>query len=126
MSDTESSLDPTVFVLFGATGDLAQRLVLPSFFRLAQEGLLPGQWRLIGNGRRQKTDDEFRSEVRDAVAEFGPDPDNGPWDEFASRLLFAGDGFSPDDPGELLPDSPAELPPPPVEATPDDPGGDGR
>ena len=43
MSDTPSSpdpvaaLDPTVFVLFGATGDLAKRLVLPSFFRLAQE-----------------------------------------------------------------------------------------
>ena len=34
-------LGPTIFVLFGATGDLAKRLVLPAFYRLAQEGLLP-------------------------------------------------------------------------------------
>ncbi|MGH3187094.1 MAG: hypothetical protein ACRDPY_13715 [Streptosporangiaceae bacterium] len=42
---------PTVFVLFGATGDLARRMVLPAFYRLAAEGLLPKQWRLVGNGR---------------------------------------------------------------------------
>ncbi|HXT90633.1 MAG TPA: glucose-6-phosphate dehydrogenase, partial [Trebonia sp.] len=42
---------PTVFVLFGATGDLAKRMVLPAFYRLACEGLLPDQWRLVGNGR---------------------------------------------------------------------------
>jgi glucose-6-phosphate 1-dehydrogenase len=43
--------DPTVFVLFGATGDLSKRMVLPAFFTLAKEGLLPERWRLVGNGR---------------------------------------------------------------------------
>ena len=95
--------DPIVFVLFGATGDLAKRLVLPSFFRLAQEGLLPAEWRLIGSGRRSKTDDEFRDDVHAAVEEFGAvKPADGPWDAFAARLRFAGGGFTPDDPGELL------------------------
>ena len=42
---------PTVFVLFGATGDLAKRMVLPAFYRLAIEGLLPADWLLVGNGR---------------------------------------------------------------------------
>jgi len=99
---SEPSPDPTVFVLFGATGDLAKRLVLPAFFRLAQEGLLPPDWRLIGSGRRQKSDDEFRDDVHAALQEFGPKPEEGPWDEFSSRLAFASDGFSPDDPGRLL------------------------
>ncbi|HSK59017.1 MAG TPA: glucose-6-phosphate dehydrogenase [Actinomycetospora sp.] len=95
--------DPIVFVLFGATGDLAKRLVLPSFFRLAYEGLLPDRWQLIGSGRRSKTDDEFRDDVRAAVEEFGAiKPADGPWDAFAARLRFAGGGFTVDDPGELL------------------------
>src|SRR6185437_5786219 len=42
---------PTIFVLFGATGDLAKRMVLPAFFTLAKQGLLPEKWLLIGNGR---------------------------------------------------------------------------
>ena len=42
---------PTVFVLFGATGDLAKRMVIPAFFELAQHDLLPKKWLLVGNGR---------------------------------------------------------------------------
>ena len=40
---------PAVFVLFGATGDLARRMVLPALYRLACEGLLPRRWLLVGN-----------------------------------------------------------------------------
>lgn len=96
---------PTVFVLFGASGDLAARLVLPAFFRLAQEKLLPAQWQLIGSGRRELSDDDFRSHVHEQLTEFGPKPEDGPrevWDEFAARLHFAGKGFTVDDPGELV------------------------
>ena len=94
---------PTVFVLFGATGDLAKRLVLPSFFRLVQEKLLPDEWRLIGSGRREKTDDEFRDDVQAALEQFGGlTPEDGPWDEFSAGLRFAGGGFTAEDPGELL------------------------
>jgi len=46
---TASGLEPTIFVLFGATGDLAKRMVLPAFYKLALEGLLPKQWLLVGN-----------------------------------------------------------------------------
>ena len=98
----DSGLPPTVFVLFGASGDLAARLVLPAFYRLAQEGLLPDRWQLVGSGRREKSDDEFRDDVHARLTEFGPKPEDGPWEEFSSRLRFAGGGFSVDDPGQLL------------------------
>jgi glucose-6-phosphate 1-dehydrogenase len=104
----------TVFVLFGATGDLARRMVLPAFFTLAERGLLPDQWRLIGNGRGDHPHQEFRDAVRSAVAEAddGPDPDRLDWDRIAPRILFAGGGFSEQDPGALpdvLGDVRAEL-----------------
>jgi glucose-6-phosphate 1-dehydrogenase len=41
---------PVVFVLFGATGDPARRMVPPAFYQLAREGLRPGQWLLVGSG----------------------------------------------------------------------------
>jgi glucose-6-phosphate 1-dehydrogenase len=93
---------PAVFVLFGATGDLAKRLVLPAFYRLAGEGLLPRQWALVGNGRGDITHEAFRAHVHDALTEFGPKPEGQDWDSFAQRVFFAGGGFSSDSPGSLL------------------------
>ena len=93
---------PTVFVLFGATGDLASRMVLPAFYRLAREGLLPEQWRLVGNGRGDVAHEDFRAHFRDAVAKSGTTPEPGDWDAFAKRVFFAGGGFSADSPGSLL------------------------
>ncbi len=92
----------TVFVLFGATGDLARRMVLPAFYTLAVEGLLPDEWLLVGNGRGDVSHEDFRGHVKEALTEFGPAPDKGPWREFSSRLRFAGGGFNTDSPGSLL------------------------
>ncbi|MCU4185322.1 glucose-6-phosphate dehydrogenase [Acidiferrimicrobium sp. IK] len=102
MPDTSLVAKPTVFVLFGGTGDLAHRLVLPAFYRLAQEGLLPEDWRLVGNGRGDVSHENFQERVRESLEEFGPKPEEGPWEEFRSRLRFAGGGFEKDDPGSLL------------------------
>jgi glucose-6-phosphate 1-dehydrogenase len=99
---TSPELQPTIFVLFGATGDLAKRLVLPAFYRLAQEGLLPRQWLLVGNGRGNVAHEDFRRHVHDVLEEFGPKPEEKAWDAFSSRLLFAGGGFTSDSPGSLL------------------------
>ena len=93
---------PVVFVLFGATGDLARRMVLPAFYRLACEGLLPRQWLLVGNGRGDIAHETFRVHVHDALSEFGPKPERKEWDAFAERVFFAGGGFSTDSPGSLL------------------------
>jgi glucose-6-phosphate 1-dehydrogenase len=91
-----------VFVLFGATGDLSKRLVLPAFYRLALERLLPERWILVGNGRGDLAHDEFRRHVRDALTEFGPKPAGAAWQSFSQRLLFAGGGFSTASPGSML------------------------
>jgi glucose-6-phosphate 1-dehydrogenase len=99
---TSDQPGPTVFVLFGATGDLSRRMVLPAFYTLAIEDLLPHDWVLIGNGRRDLSHESFREHVYRALTEFGPHPDRGPWKQFAQRLLFAGGGFGADDPGSLL------------------------
>ncbi|WP_432495308.1 glucose-6-phosphate dehydrogenase [Kineococcus auxinigenes] len=93
---------PTVFVMFGATGDLSRRLVMPAFFQLAALGRLPQQWRIVGSSRGEKTHDEFRQYIKEALEEFGPQPSEGPWDDFAEHLLFASGGFGADDPGTLL------------------------
>jgi glucose-6-phosphate 1-dehydrogenase len=101
---THSAPDPgpTIFVLFGATGDLAKRMVLPAFYRLALEGLLPRQWLLVGNGRGDVAHEDFRKHVHDVLTEFGPKPEGAAWDSFAQRLWFAGGGFNTSDPGSLL------------------------
>jgi len=103
-SSRTSSPDPspTIFVLYGGTGDLAKRMVLPAFYRLALEGLLPRQWLLVGNGRGGVTHEDFRGHVHDVLTQFGPRPEPGPWKSFAERVLFAGGGFNSDDPGSLL------------------------
>ena len=101
---SDPELGPTIFVLFGATGDLAKRLVLPAFYRLAQEGLLPRQWLLVGNGRGDVAHEDFRKHVRDVLGEFGPKPAKKEWKAFAERVFFAGGGFTSDSPGSLLDD----------------------
>jgi glucose-6-phosphate 1-dehydrogenase len=93
---------PTAFVLFGATGDLAKRLVLPAFYRLWQEGLLPEKWKLIGNGRGDVSHLDFRSYVRDMLTEFGAKPDAKTWPDFEQHVYFAGGGFQESDAGGLL------------------------
>jgi glucose-6-phosphate 1-dehydrogenase len=104
MQQGESASDPrpVVFVLFGATGDLARRMVLPAFYQLACEGLLPRQWRLVGNGRGDITHEAFRAHVHDALTDFGPKPEPQRWDAFAEQVFFAGGGFSAGNPGSLL------------------------
>ncbi|SDQ12449.1 glucose-6-phosphate dehydrogenase [Quadrisphaera sp. DSM 44207] len=87
---------PVVFVLYGATGDLARRLVLPSFAALHRAGRLPRRWALVGSGRSQRSDDDFRAELREAV------DDDEAAGAMAPHLHYAGGGFAEDDPGQLL------------------------
>lgn len=99
---TATTPGPTIFVLYGATGDLAERMVLPAFYELAIAGLLPPDWRLVGNGRGDVSHAEFVDLVHAALTEFGPHPDDGPWAEFRERLRLAGGGFTTEDPGTLF------------------------
>ncbi|MGP7999522.1 MAG: glucose-6-phosphate dehydrogenase [Streptosporangiaceae bacterium] len=78
-----------VIILFGATGDLARRKLLPGLFHLAEAGLMPDRYRIVGTARRPITDEQFRENAREAVAEFGSSkPDGDAWTAFAQALSF--------------------------------------
>jgi glucose-6-phosphate 1-dehydrogenase len=69
---------PTVLVIFGATGDLSHRKLLPALYNLAHEGALPERFELIGVARRDQPDEDFRSIARESIERFSrrrPDPD---------------------------------------------------
>src|ERR1700759_893636 len=68
---------PTALVIFGATGDLAHRKLLPALYNLAHEGALPERFELIGVSRRDRPDADFRSDARASIEKFSrrkPDP----------------------------------------------------
>jgi glucose-6-phosphate 1-dehydrogenase len=66
----ERSADACSIVIFGASGDLTKRKLLPALYNLALSRVLPGNFAVVGVARRKKTDDEFRAEMRDGIAKF--------------------------------------------------------
>ncbi len=79
---------PQVVLLFGATGDLAKRKLLPGLFHLAKSGLLPG-YRIIGVSLDEMSRDEFRDLARAALDEhFTRDFSDGDWQEFVRCLDY--------------------------------------
>ena len=82
------SMESCTIVLFGASGDLTKRMVLPAIFRLVRRGLLPPEFRLIGFSRTKLTDDEFRTLMRAAVLREPKDGDEAAWNDFAARLSY--------------------------------------
>jgi glucose-6-phosphate 1-dehydrogenase len=81
-----------VVVLFGATGDLAKRKLLPGWFHLYAAGLLPKEFRLIGSAppNSAMNDEQFRAHARESCAEFCVTKPADPlWSEFAENLSFA-------------------------------------
>ena len=64
--------NPVLIVLFGATGDLAQRKLYPSFFRLFRSGALAERFAVIGTARREWSDAHFRDVVSDSIQSFQP------------------------------------------------------
>jgi glucose-6-phosphate 1-dehydrogenase len=69
---------PTSLVIFGGTGDLAHRKLLPALYNLAHEGALPERFELIGVARRDQADEDFQGMARQSIQRFSrtkPDPD---------------------------------------------------
>jgi glucose-6-phosphate 1-dehydrogenase len=92
-----------VIVLFGATGDLAKRKLLPGLFHLHAAGLLPREYRIIGSSPAQfaLTDEQFKERAEEACADFCiTKPTDPSWPSFAERLSFA--AADPDDPAPLV------------------------
>jgi glucose-6-phosphate 1-dehydrogenase len=95
--------DDHVIVLFGATGDLAKRKLLPGLFHLAAAGLLPHKYRIIGSSPAKfaLSNEEFRAHAKQAAQDFcisKPDAEVDCWTEFQRHLSFA-----PADPDDFAP-----------------------
>ena len=75
-------IHPTALVIFGATGDLARRKLLPAFYHLFMEGLLPQGFAIVGYARTEETDEGFQEAARQAIKEFARcDPSGDEWAE---------------------------------------------
>ncbi|MFH5824003.1 glucose-6-phosphate dehydrogenase [Georgenia sp. AZ-5] len=92
--------ESVVIVLFGATGDLAGRMVLPALVEVHERGLMPDRWRLIGCAAEDLDDETFRDRVEAALARGGHRlPED--WTELRSRVRYVGGTFSAAEPGDL-------------------------
>ncbi|HUF61915.1 MAG TPA: glucose-6-phosphate dehydrogenase [Verrucomicrobiales bacterium] len=92
------SPDPCTLVIFGATGDLTHRKLVPALYNLAVDGELPAQLRVVGFARREKDDAEFRAgleEVNRKVSRQAHDP--AVWDAFSAAISYHQGEF--EDPG---------------------------
>ncbi len=86
--------EPFGLIIFGASGDLARRKLMPALWSLYAARTLPEPFAILGVSRTEMTDDEFRRRTREAVSEFArvQPPSDHVWERFASSVFFlAGD-----------------------------------
>jgi glucose-6-phosphate 1-dehydrogenase len=90
--------DPNAFVLFGATGDLAHRKVMPAIYQLLRTNLLPAEFSVVAVARRPYTDEAFRAEVRASLEKYSRvlPIDETAWAELAKRITYQQLDFAED------------------------------
>src|SRR5438067_7414609 len=96
----ERTADPCTVIIFGATGDLTKRKLVPALYRLVQERLVPGEFAVVGAARSEMSHDDFRGKMKEAIAQFSEAKrvDEEVWDSFAQGLYYLPVNIdSPDD-----------------------------
>jgi glucose-6-phosphate 1-dehydrogenase len=102
-------VDPHVIVLFGATGDLSRRKLLPGLTYLALSSLTP-DIQIVGTSLDEMDDDAFRAFAHEAVSKFGTRPlTDEQWDAFAHKLHYVPQGAGPDALGEAVKEAEQKL-----------------
>ena len=81
------SLPPCTLVIFGASGDLTARKLIPAFYNLHLTDSLPEYFAIVGSSRTRMTHEEFREKLRQGIAKEGQ-MDLGTWHEFAAKLFY--------------------------------------
>jgi glucose-6-phosphate 1-dehydrogenase len=90
---------PTAMVVFGGSGDLAHRKIVPALYNLELHRLLPQNFAFVGSSRSEYSDEEYRADMRKAVEEFSRTQpiQHQVWESFASRLHYiSGSSSDPD------------------------------
>jgi glucose-6-phosphate 1-dehydrogenase len=90
LTEGRKAVEPCTIVIFGASGDLTARKLIPALYHLFLTQQLPSPFRIMGFARREKTDDSFREELRAALDQFSRTKpvDNAIWDEFSKNLCY--------------------------------------
>jgi len=79
----------SMFVIFGGTGDLTKRKLIPAIFSLMHEGKLPEDFTIVSIGRREKTNEQYRSEMYEFAKKFSRFSLNDKlWDNFSKRIFY--------------------------------------
>jgi glucose-6-phosphate 1-dehydrogenase len=101
---------PCGLVIFGVTGDLAKRKLMPAIYDLTNRGLLPPGFALIGFARRDWADEDFMQVVHDAVREHARTPfKDSVWAQLAEGIRFVSGDFSDDEAFDQLARTLADL-----------------
>src|SRR5437764_391240 len=88
---------PTAMVIFGATGDLAHRKLLPALYNLAHEGFLPERFELVGVARREQPDEDFQQVARESIQRFSRrEPDPAVLDGLLENMRYVAGTFDDD------------------------------
>lgn len=99
----ENIPQPCVMVIFGATGDLTGRKLLPALYNLSKEGQLPAHFACVGFARRPKDNETFRKEMKESVDRFSRSkPEEALWDTFKDHLFYHQSEFHDDEGYEQL------------------------
>lgn len=95
---------PCVLVIFGATGDLTARKLVPALYNLAKDGQLPPHFACVGFARREKSNEEFRKEMHEAVKSYSRTRpiDDSFWNLFSQMLFYHRSEFDNDEGYEKL------------------------
>jgi glucose-6-phosphate 1-dehydrogenase len=89
-----SSADPCVLVIFGASGDLTRRKLLPALYNLAESRLLPDSFAVLGVARPPIAEDDFRAQMKERVRDAEGEPLEGPlWDRLSGQLHYINGEF---------------------------------
>ncbi len=90
MGSERKAPEPCTIIIFGASGDLTARKLIPAFYHLCKEKQMPSAFRIVGFARREKTDDSWRNELRAALDQFSRTQpvDENVWHEFAANLFY--------------------------------------
>jgi glucose-6-phosphate 1-dehydrogenase len=90
LSEAHKTVEPCSIIIYGASGDLTARKLIPALYHLFKEKQMPPDFRVIGFARREKTDEAWRTELRQALDQFSRTKpvDNAVWDEFAKKVFY--------------------------------------
>ena len=90
LGDSRKVVEPCSVVIFGASGDLTARKLVPALYQLCREKQMPPDFRIVGFARREKTDASWRDELRAALDQFSRTKpvDDQVWQEFAQHICY--------------------------------------